>query len=100
MKLCPVCVGVKLLWDRVAPHQPAPIGVDTRALTKKIREKGTLLGKLLPDEAPEESILFQDPNERHLVQEVSLKVRGSWAQAVGWRWAGFPLTFSVGAACL
>ncbi|XP_052543757.1 CAD protein isoform X1 [Tympanuchus pallidicinctus] len=52
---------------------PGLEGVDTRALTKKIREKGTLLGKLLPDEAPEESILFQDPNERHLVQEVSLK---------------------------
>lgn len=53
--------------------------MDTRALTKKIREKGTLLGKLLPDEAPEESIPFQDPNERHLVQEVSLKV---WRQLV------------------
>ncbi|XP_054035804.1 CAD protein isoform X1 [Dryobates pubescens] len=48
-------------------------GVDTRALTKKIREKGTLLGKLVPDGIPEESLCFEDPNKRHLVQEVSLK---------------------------
>ncbi|XP_074717241.1 multifunctional protein CAD isoform X2 [Strix uralensis] len=48
-------------------------GVDTRALTKKIREKGTLLGKLVPDGTPEESLCFEDPNKRHLVQEVSLK---------------------------
>lgn len=49
-------------------------GVDTRALTKKIREKGTLLGKLVPDGSPEESLSFEDPNKKHLVQEVSLKV--------------------------
>lgn len=49
-------------------------GVDTRALTKKIREKGTLLGKLVPDGTPEKSLSFEDPNKRHLVQEVSLKV--------------------------
>ncbi|XP_064911474.1 multifunctional protein CAD isoform X2 [Columba livia] len=52
---------------------PGLEGVDTRALTKKIREKGTLLGKLVPDGTPEKSISFEDPNKRHLVQEVSLK---------------------------
>uniref|UniRef100_A0A8D0F929 Carbamoyl-phosphate synthetase 2, aspartate transcarbamylase, and dihydroorotase n=1 Tax=Strix occidentalis caurina TaxID=311401 RepID=A0A8D0F929_STROC len=56
---------------------PGLEGVDTRALTKKIREKGTLLGKLVPDGTPEESLCFEDPNKRHLVQEVSLKVGGS-----------------------
>ncbi|XP_016160776.1 PREDICTED: CAD protein [Ficedula albicollis] len=53
---------------------PGLQGVDTRALTKKIREKGTLLGKLVPDGTPEESLSFEDPNTKHLVQEVSLKV--------------------------
>ncbi|KAM7117883.1 multifunctional protein CAD isoform 3-T3 [Ciconia maguari] len=52
---------------------PGLEGVDTRALTKKIREKGTLLGKLVPDGTPEESLSLEDPNKRHLVQEVSLK---------------------------
>ncbi|KAM9617172.1 multifunctional protein CAD isoform 5-T5 [Morphnus guianensis] len=52
---------------------PGLEGVDTRALTKKIREKGTLLGKLVPDGTPEKSLAFEDPNKRHLVQEVSLK---------------------------
>ncbi|KAM4786615.1 multifunctional protein CAD isoform 2-T2 [Cyanocitta cristata] len=52
---------------------PGLEGVDTRALTKKIREKGTLLGKLVPDGTPEGSLSFEDPNKKHLVQEVSLK---------------------------
>lgn len=59
-------------------------GVDTRALTKKIREKGTLLGKLVPDGTPEKSLAFEDPNKRHLVQEVSLKVGlGAWVGMAG-----------------
>ncbi|XP_062344305.1 CAD protein isoform X2 [Cinclus cinclus] len=52
---------------------PGLEGVDTRALTKKIREKGTLLGKLVPPGTPEGSLSFEDPNTKHLVQEVSLK---------------------------
>lgn len=52
---------------------PGLEGVDTRALTKKIRENGTLLGKLLPDGTPVKNLFFEDPNKRHLVQEVSLK---------------------------
>ncbi|XP_059583288.1 CAD protein isoform X3 [Alligator mississippiensis] len=52
---------------------PGLEGVDTRALTKRIREKGTLLGKLVPDGTPEKSLPFEDPNTRHLVHEVSLK---------------------------
>lgn len=50
------------------------LGIDTRCLTKKIREKGTLLGKLVVDGTPEESIPFNNPDKRNLVQEVSMKV--------------------------
>ncbi|CAH1253587.1 CAD [Branchiostoma lanceolatum] len=44
--------------------------IDTRALTKKIREKGTMLGKVVVggDDVP-----FEDPNLRNLVAEVSYK---------------------------
>ncbi|CAM5072547.1 unnamed protein product [Natator depressus] len=65
---------------------PGLEGVDTRALTKRIREKGTLLGRLVLDGCQERSLPFEDPNKRHLVQEVSLKMgaspgwlgRGEW----------------------
>mmetsp|Transcript_22121 Transcript_22121/g.71240 ORF Transcript_22121/g.71240 Transcript_22121/m.71240 type:complete len:1665 (-) Transcript_22121:441-5435(-) len=78
---------------------PAVSGVDTRRLTKTIRERGALLGWLfVADEngnyesprgreipAPaassssgssssgSSSLIFEDPNERHLVAEVSTK---------------------------
>uniref|UniRef100_A0A8C6ZSC4 carbamoyl-phosphate synthase (ammonia) n=1 Tax=Nothoprocta perdicaria TaxID=30464 RepID=A0A8C6ZSC4_NOTPE len=66
---------------------PGLQGVDTRALTKKIREKGALLGKLLPDGTPEQSVPFEDPNTRHLVQEVSLQAprvfnAGGWPRVM------------------
>jgi len=48
---------------------PALQGVDTRALTKKIRREGTMLGRMVCDETPP----FEDPNERNLVAEVSVK---------------------------
>ncbi|XP_006819567.1 LOW QUALITY PROTEIN: multifunctional protein CAD-like [Saccoglossus kowalevskii] len=50
---------------------PAIYGIDTRDLTKKIREHGTLLGKVVIDGTNPESISFDDPNKRHLVSEVS-----------------------------
>eukprot|EP00633_Aureoumbra_lagunensis_P010284 CAMPEP_0197307038 /NCGR_PEP_ID=MMETSP0891-20130614/4470_1 /TAXON_ID=44058 ORGANISM="Aureoumbra lagunensis, Strain CCMP1510" /NCGR_SAMPLE_ID=MMETSP0891 /ASSEMBLY_ACC=CAM_ASM_000534 /LENGTH=1607 /DNA_ID=CAMNT_0042790011 /DNA_START=52 /DNA_END=4875 /DNA_ORIENTATION=+ len=55
---------------------PAIHGVDTRRLTKNIRESGALLGWLLVgDESPmiNRSLKFEDPNQRHLVAEVSTK---------------------------
>ncbi|KAM3602332.1 uncharacterized protein V6R79_002224 [Siganus canaliculatus] len=52
---------------------PGLQGVDTRCLTKKIREKGTMLGKLVVDGTPEDSIPFDNPDQRNLVQEVSMK---------------------------
>ncbi|HLN55200.1 MAG TPA: glutamine-hydrolyzing carbamoyl-phosphate synthase small subunit [Bacteroidales bacterium] len=47
---------------------PGVYGIDTRALTKRIREKGAMLGKLEPDDTV---IEFYDPNKVNLVAEVS-----------------------------
>lgn len=49
---------------------PALYGIDTRRLTKKIRESGAILGKI---EFGKEIIPFDDPNKIHLVREVSCK---------------------------
>uniref|UniRef100_A0A4W3KB82 Carbamoyl-phosphate synthetase 2, aspartate transcarbamylase, and dihydroorotase n=1 Tax=Callorhinchus milii TaxID=7868 RepID=A0A4W3KB82_CALMI len=53
---------------------PALEGIDTRSLTKKIREEGVLLGKLVMDGTDEKKLAYDDPNKRHLVKEVSVKV--------------------------
>jgi carbamoyl-phosphate synthase small subunit len=47
---------------------PALCGIDTRALTKKLRHKGVMLGKIIFDK----EIDFDDPNKRNLVKEVSI----------------------------
>eukprot|EP01116_Phalansterium_solitarium_P021821 TRINITY_DN6959_c0_g1_i2.p1 TRINITY_DN6959_c0_g1~~TRINITY_DN6959_c0_g1_i2.p1 ORF type:complete len:1884 (-),score=892.07 TRINITY_DN6959_c0_g1_i2:456-6107(-) len=49
---------------------PALFGIDTRLLTKKIRDQGALLGKIVFGDA---AVPFADPNLRNLVQEVSTK---------------------------
>ncbi|KAL3056546.1 hypothetical protein OYC64_019100 [Pagothenia borchgrevinki] len=49
---------------------PALFGIDTRMLTKIIRDKGTALGKIEFDGQPVE---ISDPNQRNLVAEVSTK---------------------------
>jgi carbamoyl-phosphate synthase small subunit len=49
---------------------PLITGIDTRELTKKLRERGTMLGKILYDN---DSIAFDDPNKRNLIAEVSIK---------------------------
>ena len=48
---------------------PGIYGIDTRELTKKLREKGTMLGKIIYNK---ENIKFEDRNKRHLVAEVSI----------------------------
>jgi carbamoyl-phosphate synthase small subunit len=48
---------------------PAISGIDTRALTHKIREKGVMLGKILIEE---KEVDFYDPNETNLVEQVSI----------------------------
>jgi len=47
---------------------PAIAGIDTRSLTRKIREKGAMLGKILINDEPVE---FYDPNRLNLVEQVS-----------------------------
>ncbi len=62
----------KSLSDWMKEHKiPGICGVDTRELTKKIRKKGTLLGKIVYN--GKENIGFEDPNKRNLVSEVSIK---------------------------
>lgn len=51
---------------------PGIAGIDTRALTKRLREQGTMLGKIVP-EGEENTIDFVDPNLRDLVAEVSTR---------------------------
>lgn len=52
---------------------PGLQGVDTRRLTKKIREKGTMLGKLVVEGTPADNVPFDNPDTRNLVKEVSMK---------------------------
>ncbi|XP_054827243.1 carbamoyl-phosphate synthase [ammonia], mitochondrial [Eublepharis macularius] len=49
---------------------PALYGIDTRMLSKIIRDKGTVLGKIEFEGQPVE---FLDPNKKNLVAEVSTK---------------------------
>ncbi len=48
---------------------PGLWGIDTRALTQKLRDKGTMLGKL---GTPQDKIDFYDPNKDNLVAKASL----------------------------
>ena len=50
---------------------PAIYGIDTRMLTKMIRNEGTILGKI---EFENDSVDFFDPNIANLVDKVSTKV--------------------------
>ncbi|XP_049813698.1 CAD protein [Schistocerca nitens] len=55
---------------------PGICGIDTRELTKKIREKGSLLGKIVmgvPPSSVPSAVLFEDPNKRNLVNDVSIE---------------------------
>jgi carbamoyl-phosphate synthase small subunit len=64
--------AVKSLSDWMKENGvPGIYGIDTRALTKKLRSSGTMLGKIVVDgkDAPENT----DPNLRNLAAEVSVK---------------------------
>ncbi|MBS4055792.1 MAG: glutamine-hydrolyzing carbamoyl-phosphate synthase small subunit [Bacteroidales bacterium] len=50
---------------------PGLFGIDTRMLTKIIREKGTMLAKIVFSE----DIPFENPDDHHLVDQVSLHER-------------------------
>ncbi len=62
--------AVKSLSAWLKEHKiPAVSGIDTRALTKKLREQGTMLGKIMMKNDDDPG--FNDPNKRNLVAEVS-----------------------------
>ncbi len=50
---------------------PGIFGIDTRALTKKLREKGTMLGKIVFGK--EDEVDFYDPSKENLVAQVSCR---------------------------
>ncbi len=52
---------------------PGIYGLDTRAITRKLREKGTMLGKIVHENDPENFISIDDPNQRNLAAEVCTK---------------------------
>ena len=49
---------------------PALYGIDTRMLTRKLRENGTMLGKIIFDN---DKIEFEDPNLTDIVSNVTVK---------------------------
>jgi carbamoyl-phosphate synthase small subunit len=62
--------AAKSLSDWLNEHNvPGICGIDTRMLTKIIREKGAMLGKIIIDE----DIPFYDPNLDNLVDQVSVR---------------------------
>jgi carbamoyl-phosphate synthase small subunit len=85
--------AVRSLGDWLKEEKiPAITGIDTRMLTRKLRDNGTMLGKIIIDKtSPDKSgrvpsdqnkklktdenvtIGFEDPNKTNLVSEVSVK---------------------------
>lgn len=62
--------AVKSLSEWLIENEvPGLYGIDTRALTKILRDKGSLLGKI---EFEDEPIEFYDPNKMNLVAEASI----------------------------
>ncbi len=62
--------STKSLGDWLKKNKiPALTGIDTRMLTKHIRESGTMLGKIVFDS----DIEFVDPNKQNLTSQVSIK---------------------------
>lgn len=63
--------AVKSLGQWLKEHKvPGLYDIDTRALTKILREKGSMLGKIIFDN---EDLDFYDPNLENLVARVSIK---------------------------
>ncbi len=61
--------SAKTLSQWLQEHKiPGLYGIDTRTLTKKLREHGVMLGKIVI----ENDLPFDDPNKRNLVKEVSI----------------------------
>lgn len=68
--------AAKSLEDWMIEHKiPGIYGVDTRSLTKKIRESGAMLGKIVVNQ---DDIDWYDPNKVNLVDHVSIKTTASY----------------------
>lgn len=52
---------------------PGIYGIDTRALTKHLREKGSMLGKIIIEGNGQPEPDFHDPNEENLIARVSIR---------------------------
>ncbi len=71
--------AVSSLHEWMVHHKiPGISGIDTRALTKKLRETGVMLGRIIQNDGDVESAKLKvesidDPNERNLVADVSCK---------------------------
>jgi len=59
-----------LAWWLNNENIPALTGIDCRALTKRLQDKGVMLGKMV---FQDKAIPFFDPNQKNLVAEVSSK---------------------------
>jgi carbamoyl-phosphate synthase small subunit len=65
--------ATKSLGDWLKEYEiPGIYGVDTRELTKILREEGTMLGKIVVDG---NDVQFFDPNKINLVEQVSISER-------------------------
>lgn len=53
---------------------PGICGVDTRAITKLLRTRGSVIGKIIPAGEANSGTPWVDPNERNLIAECSTKV--------------------------
>ncbi|MBT4384745.1 glutamine-hydrolyzing carbamoyl-phosphate synthase small subunit [Candidatus Peregrinibacteria bacterium] len=58
---------------------PGITGIDTRALTKKLREKGCMLGRIHSEDA-ETNKEFYDPNQVNLVAKVSIETAETYGE--------------------
>ena len=61
---------------------PGLTGMDTRALTKRIREHGAMLGKIVFEDDDEKLVPQIDPNSDNLVAQVSTKVPKLYTSSV------------------
>ncbi|MFH2032056.1 MAG: glutamine-hydrolyzing carbamoyl-phosphate synthase small subunit [Bacteroidota bacterium] len=67
-------------WDAVqsldewmkSESTPGIYGIDTRAVTRKLRESGSMLGRIVLDESLETNCEIADPNKKNLASEVSI----------------------------
>ncbi|MBI3033401.1 glutamine-hydrolyzing carbamoyl-phosphate synthase small subunit [Candidatus Woesearchaeota archaeon] len=72
--------GKKSLGAWLKEHNvPGLYGLDTRSLTKKLREKGTMVGKII---VGNQNIPFFDPSNVNLVAGVSIKEIKTFNEAV------------------